>query len=108
MAIIILVILYRRRSKSPQKEYSLGVESGPSTPPSVQYSSFTLRDHFTLLKNVKLTDKVLGSGFFSIVYLGTWQGDGVAVKIIKDSTQFKETIQETKLVEKLDHPNITK
>lgn len=57
---------------------------------------------------MKLTAKI-GEGSFSDVFLGTWRGIEVAVKMLKSALSaesFEAFLQEISLVSKLRHPNV--
>jgi len=61
-------------------------------------------------ENIKLIKKI-GRGGFSDVFLGNWQGAGVAVKIINDLTglspeTLKEFTRELGIMKRLRHPNV--
>ena len=51
--------------------------------------------------------KKLGEGSFGAVYLGTWRGVKCAIKFINQSI-IKELYNESKIMEKIDHPNIVR
>jgi len=95
-----------------------------SCPPgNYQGSPSTSALHFkpTMVGKYQITERVLGSGFFSVVHLAINQETGaqLACKIIKRQTSYRQSArevrkfqqvvqQEVKLNASLDHPNINK
>lgn len=48
----------------------------------------------------------IGVGFFSDVYEGTWRGQTVAVKVLRDFASSRLFVREVEIWKKLTHPNV--
>lgn len=104
VATVLVVVYYRRkrlkRLKTPQ-------------PPSARSSillevvdkGYPLVVDVPTINGVKIETKI-GEGNFSSVSKGSWDGNSVACKALKDQSLMKEVEREAQTMKNLTHPNI--
>ncbi len=87
----------------------LGSDSGPDSVPDMSTHGSNISD---LAFCVKASDivlhEVLGEGFYGKVLSARWQGNWVAVKVLKHkkADQLNEVLKEVALLIRLRHPNV--
>ncbi|KAJ3574855.1 hypothetical protein NP233_g1485 [Leucocoprinus birnbaumii] len=81
------------------------IETGIDSLRRMSKSTTTLPSWTITRFEIDCTSRV-GVGFFSDVYEGTWRGQTVAIKVLRDFTSSRLFVREVEIWKNLSHPNI--
>ena len=105
VVLFIVAVVLRKRNR--KKSDTADLDSSIDLEPISNNQKLTMRQNVTEIsaKDVVIRKKI-GEGYFAEVYKGTWSDSSIALKKLKSHEQFKEFVQEAKIIESLLHPNI--